>query len=430
MKLPYSPRTSFQTKLIIAMALMLLLIIAGAIISLLFVQSIQNALNDIIKVASQDLKPITKLQILILDTGKPIQHYLVYGHPEDREIFAKSSQQVELAFGSLMAFTPSLEQQELLYQARRQWQQVRASGEEILDSDPTTAQTTAPKMEQFHKHTDLLINLLERLQAIILKDAYQQQTKASDNAENTSRLIIIFSVSGAIIAVVATLLLIYSVLTPIRRLKQGAEHFGRGDLTHRVRVVSRDEFGELAKAFNTMAEQLEKDQAALEQMAIHDGLTGLYNHREFQRLLQAELERSQRYKHPLSLLMLDIDLFKRVNDSYGHQSGDIVLRTLADQMRNGIRKVDYAARYGGEEFVIILPEMTPSDALLVAERLRQSIAAQPITIEQGQVITITISIGVASFPDDADSKDKLIAAADKALYAAKAAGRNRVLRAV
>ena len=168
----------------------------------------------------------------------------------------------------------------------------------------------------------------------------------------------------------------------------------------------------------------------MEELAIHDGLTGLYNHREFQRQLQVELERAQRYKHPLSLLMLDIDHFKNFNDKYGHQAGDDVLRALADQMRQEVRAVDYVARYGGEEFVIILPEMAASEALTVAERLRKSIAASTVIISEGQSVNVTVSIGVATFPEDADSKDKLIAVADKALYAAKAAGRNKVLRAI
>lgn len=432
MKLPYFPRISFQTKLIIAMALMFLLIIAGAVSSLYLVQSINDVMHKVVHVTFYDFKPIAELQKMAIHIGEPVHHYLLYGDLEERETLANLAQQIELAFSRIQIRSTSLEQQELLFQARRQWQRVRTAAEAIMTLDPGRPEAIASKLEMFHQDENWLANLLERLHDLLLEDAYEQERKAVAVAADLLNLTIIISVAGVIIAIVATALLIYSVLIPIRLLKQGAEHFGRGDLTHRVPVVSRDEFGELAKTFNTMAAQLEKDHAALEEMAIHDGLTGLYNHREFHRLLQAELERSQRYKHPLSLLMLDIDHFKRVNDTYGHQSGDQVLHILADQLRNGIRKVDYAARYGGEEFIIVLPEMIAPDALLVAERLRQSIAAQPITIAQGQVIaiTITITIGVAAFPDDADSKDKLIAAADKALYAAKAAGRNRVLRAI
>lgn len=430
MKLPYFPKASFQTKLIIAMALMLLLIVAGAVSSIYLVQPINSALHKVVDVSLYDFKAIAELQKMTIHIEEPVHHYLLYGDTEERETLAGLVQQIELTFSRVQIRSTSLEEQELLFQSRRQWQKVSNAAKEIMTLEPNRPEATASKMVSFHQDESLLANLLERLHDLLLEDAYEQERKAVAVAADMLNLAIMASVAGVVIAAIATVLLIYSVLTPIRRLKQGAEHFGRGDLTHRVPVVSRDEFGELAKAFNAMAEQLEKDQAMLEEMATHDGLTGLYNHREFQRLLQAELERSQRYKHPLSLLMLDIDHFKRVNDTYGHQSGDMVLRTLADQLRNGIRKVDYAARYGGEEFAIVLPEMIASDALLVAERLRQSIAAQPVTIEQGQIITITISIGVATFPDDADSKDKLIAAADKALYAAKAAGRNRVLRAV
>jgi diguanylate cyclase (GGDEF)-like protein len=128
--------------------------------------------------------------------------------------------------------------------------------------------------------------------------------------------------------------------------------------------------------------------------------------------------------------MLDIDRFKNLNDTYGHQAGDSVLRALATQMRQEVRAVDYVARYGGEEFTIILPEMPASDAMTVAQRLRKNIAASAINMNEEQTANITVSIGVATFPEDATSREKLIAAADSALYAAKAAGRNKVLRAV
>jgi diguanylate cyclase (GGDEF)-like protein len=177
-----------------------------------------------------------------------------------------------------------------------------------------------------------------------------------------------------------------------------------------------------------MAEELEKDRQALRELSARDPLTGLSNHREFFRLLREETQRSQRYRHPLSLLMIDLDYFKRVNDTYGHPAGDRVLCAVAGIIRRELRQVDHVARYGGEEFAVILPETAVSEALAIASRIRQAVAARPLAISEGEGVELTISIGLAVFPDDAAAEEGLVEQADQALYAAKAAGRNRVCR--
>jgi diguanylate cyclase (GGDEF)-like protein len=166
----------------------------------------------------------------------------------------------------------------------------------------------------------------------------------------------------------------------------------------------------------------------LEDLSIHDGLTGLHNYREFRRRLAAEVERALRYDRPLSLLLFDIDHFKAVNDTFGHLAGDEVLRTLAAMVRGAVRPTDQVARYGGDEFAILLAETPGSGALVMAERVRALLASRALPVTAGQAIAITVSIGVATFPKDAKSEDRLIGAADEALYAAKQVGRNRVCR--
>jgi diguanylate cyclase (GGDEF)-like protein len=170
----------------------------------------------------------------------------------------------------------------------------------------------------------------------------------------------------------------------------------------------------------------------LSDLAIRDELTGLYNRREMKRLLGEEFERHQRHGHHLSLIMIDIDHFKTVNDTFGHPVGDQVLSWLADKLRQSMRALDRPARYGGEEFAIILPETSAQEACQVAERLRQAIAAQSYEQEhdqagQSQRISITISLGVAEIPGDADEITSLVQAADRALYTAKRDGRNRTI---
>jgi diguanylate cyclase (GGDEF)-like protein len=153
-----------------------------------------------------------------------------------------------------------------------------------------------------------------------------------------------------------------------------------------------------------------------------DSLTGLPNHNYFQATLAIELARSERHDHPLSLLMIDLDYLKTINDRFGHPSGDLVIRTIAQTLRDTTREIDFAARYGGEEFVVILPETDLPGAVQVAERIRGRIA----DIEFKGIGTISASIGVACRPVNALTKEDMIRIADQALYVAKDAGRDRV----
>ncbi|MGZ4312444.1 MAG: diguanylate cyclase, partial [Solirubrobacteraceae bacterium] len=166
----------------------------------------------------------------------------------------------------------------------------------------------------------------------------------------------------------------------------------------------------------------------VQRQAITDDLTGLATHGHFQDLLSAEMEEVRRYRYPVGLIMLDIDNFKSVNDAYGHQQGDLVLRCVADALRTTKRDVDVAARYGGEEMALILPHTDLEGAYEMAERARMAIAAMEIPLIEGEgMLRVTTSVGAAASLDGA--KNDLIAAADGALYVAKREGKNRTVRA-
>lgn len=157
--------------------------------------------------------------------------------------------------------------------------------------------------------------------------------------------------------------------------------------------------------------------------ASHDPLTGLANRRQLDARLDAERARCLRHGEPLSVLMCDLDHFKRVNDLFGHAAGDVVLAAAADALAGELRASDVGARYGGEEFVALLPETTPEQALAAAERVRRRIAALHIDVGDA-VLTVTVSIGIASL-EDGESGEALLARADAAMYRAKESGRNR-----
>ena len=158
-----------------------------------------------------------------------------------------------------------------------------------------------------------------------------------------------------------------------------------------------------------------------------DELTGLANVRAFASILDREIERSRRYGAALALVMVDLDDFKRVNDTYGHQQGDEVLAHVAWVLRDVSRELDTVARYGGEELAVVLPQTDGEGAALLAERMRESIEALYIPQVGGSgTLSVTASFGVASLPESALDRTELIAAADAALYAAKGGGKNRV----
>lgn len=173
------------------------------------------------------------------------------------------------------------------------------------------------------------------------------------------------------------------------------------------------------------AAKLKEAMAELERISQTDGLTGLYNRLHWEKRMAAEFKRSQRYGSQLTLLMMDIDHFKQVNDRFGHLAGDEVIRAVSDVIRQNVRECDVAGRYGGEEFGIILTETQLEGALCVAERIRQSIQNTPVMLD-GVSHSVSVSLGVALFHEDMERHEDVIARADEALYESKQAGRNRV----
>ncbi|MBN2370092.1 MAG: diguanylate cyclase [Vicinamibacteria bacterium] len=252
-------------------------------------------------------------------------------------------------------------------------------------------------------------------------------------------------------AVVLFILIVMTigVLRPILILSEGARRISAGDLSVFLPVRGRDEIAQLTMAFNEMTRRLRvgrdhleqtRDELAranddlraanqaLETLAITDGLTGLYNHRHFQDMIEREMRRSQREGRPLSLLLLDLDHFKMYNDRYGHVEGDAALRRVAGQILKTIRTTDTAFRYGGEELAVLLPGCTKDQAFDVADKIREAVETATARMDRGGG-RVTVSIGVAATPDDGRVARGLMDAADAALYKAKEDGRNRVIAA-
>jgi diguanylate cyclase (GGDEF)-like protein len=207
-------------------------------------------------------------------------------------------------------------------------------------------------------------------------------------------------------------------------LQEANEELGRLNLSYEQLVMELKQAKEIAEK---LAVEAWETKEKLREFAIKDGLTSLYNHRHFQEIMDKEILRVERYSHILSLIMIDIDYFKKINDTYGHPKGDVVLRSIAEVFENTIRKSDAAARYGGEEFAIMLPETDIKGAVILAERLRQMVEKMELNMGD-KMVRITISIGVTAYDPAKGRKTKaeIIDAADKALYNSKKTGRNKL----
>ncbi len=218
------------------------------------------------------------------------------------------------------------------------------------------------------------------------------------------------------------------MLRKVRALLRAADRVRVGDLNARTGVCyGGEELSQLAQAFDDMASALQQREQKLHEQAISDSLTGLYNRRYLGEFLPRVLVRARRSAMPVAVILIDLDHFKRINDSLGHEAGDIVLAAIGDLLKGNVRGGDIACRYGGEEFALVLPATGGDAAERRAEDIRLAIAGLRLSHAEKRLGKITASFGIALFPDHAGDTDSILRVADVALYAAKGAGRNRVI---
>jgi diguanylate cyclase (GGDEF)-like protein len=315
--------------------------------------------------------------------------------------------------------------------------------------------TIGANVDEFHKSATETKARIDALVATRDRSLQQKLVELDDKVrEELQAMTLRLSWSTALmmIAVIAIAIWMASVITSrITALVSGLRRFKEGDYDQHLLPKSQDEIGQVMRAFNSMAETVRKSvtelsqardeleqrvtlrtaelreaNAALERLATTDELTGAYNRRHFIETGQREIVRSQRQGQPLSLIMLDIDHFKNINDCYGHAMGDTVLRQVAAIFKQNVREYDCFARIGGEEFVVLQPDTSILAATAIAERIRSAVEQETFMTEHG-AISITLSAGIAVLDASPMSLEALMAIADEALYRAKSAGRNQVV---
>lgn len=416
-------RQSLRRRLRAGLALMLLPLVLLAAGGYWLFSGTVRAFDTVIEL-QQEWRPAVDLERLLLRAAMPTHDYLIHGATQERDAFRKLDLAIEAAFRDALAQPAPGGQTRAGYQAAYQdWRAARAQAHRILALPyPVRDPQAVGEMEAFDALLERATRALEDLRRQVEAEIRAHHLGVKDTVRRVRWLIGLMFLAGLAITGAAGWFLARGIEDPIRDLVEGADRLGGGNLTHRVAVEGPAELGRLAERFNAMASELEG-------LVNRDALTGLYNRREFDRRLAAEFERARRYDGVLSLLMLDLDRFKAVNDRYGHPAGDQVLRQLAELLQANLRPSDLLARYGGEEFSVILPHTGREAALALAERLRAAVARYSFHLPEVGDLSLTVSIGAASYPRDARTPAALVQAADTALYQAKGAGRNRVMAA-
>ena len=379
--------------------------------------------------------PLAELKNSFGEARPKIDAILIEPGKRDRindldELHDSISRQIEKLLNPQMQ-TP--EQYGLLVGIEKSWNEVYASTlryPEAVNSSNDVQLSRSDLVDQIHEELDEARDGVNRIEILLAHIQTSDNLKMARQLKRQERYFIgLASLVAVTLALLSAILLSQSVLNSMQILIKGLERLSEGELDKRIEWSNDDEFGRLARAINQMAEKLAQSQQALIEIATLDGLTGIYNRREFNRFLTIEVEKSRRDSSPVSMVMVDIDHFKSINDTYGHQAGDDALRWVSAILRQEIRPGDIASRYGGEEFALILPNTQAEEAAVVAERIRARMEREEVPIQNHPPISVTASLGCATFPYIGDSEELLMNAADKALYRAKETGRNRVCHA-
>lgn len=401
-------------------------------------QELENKMDEI--------NGIAKIRLNTERALMPPNDYLITGDSKEKERFLEISAIVEKDLDWLAGLSHK-EHIDFDKGAMEKFTVLKEKAGEIFAiENPVGNKKGAILMEELDALShDIRTDYLDKSFEVINREAEKESSNARLLKKQVDSLIAI----GAIVSLIAVIALISylskSIIKPILLFKEGAFIIGKGDLDHKINLRDGFEMNLLADEFNRMTGKLKESYSGLEkkveertrelneanmklhELSVTDGLTGAFNHRYFYAKLEEEIKRAERYGHPCSIIMSDIDYFKNYNDTHGHIEGDHVLKGVVSCIKKNVREQDHVARYGGEEFSVILPETGKKEAVETADRIRRYIQAQMFPNEETQPGgSLTISLGVAVFPEDAADPKSLIEKADAALYRAKENGRNRV----
>ncbi len=375
----------------------------------------------------EQVAPIQSLRVLVWDTLIPVDEFVDEGGVRRPGAYRALRSRIESGFADLKReFDSEPAALTLVDRALECWTDADRLATELLSVErPPGDPEAAVMMERFHglvaSSSDRLGGAYEKV-AMEIEADHNAAVTAFEQVKEAAALAAIISA----LAVIAGIVLIGRVMAAsVDRLVDGASRVAEGEREHRIDVRVPPELRRVADEFNRMIKRIQESEATLSELARIDGLTGLQNRRAFDEALAEMHARMRRTDETGAVLFVDVDHFKRINDTYGHAAGDDVLRAISKLVTSSLRPFDGIYRIGGEEFCVLLPGVSMTAASDLAERLREEVADHPVAAN-GSEIAITVSIGGAKAIPGLDPV-KIVEAADAALYRAKTTGRNRVV---
>jgi diguanylate cyclase (GGDEF)-like protein len=420
---------SFRFWLTLGLTLAVLpLAVSAALGHVLLSRGVIAAFADVAARQRYQLVPAYRLRSALGDAVDPVDEFVDDADPTQPPAYRALRERIEAGFADLHDhLQQDPEPRTQVERSREDWTAAdRLATEVISVRRPAGDPHGAELMQRFHGLMASAVDRLSAVSADLEIDLNQDHDEALLFYER-SEWLAGGAAAASLLAMIAAVITVGRVVSgSVDRLVAGAERFAAGDRDHRIDVQVPPELHSVAEEFNRMIVRIHESEAVLADLARRDGLTKLPNRRAFDDSLTEMFARMARLGEQGSLLMIDIDHFKRINDTRGHAAGDDVLRAVAQTMASDVRLVDHVFRVGGEEFAVILSGADAAAALTTAERLRRAIAAERIAVKGGEIeIAVTVSVGVATAAAGSEPA-ALVEAADATLYRAKTEGRDRV----
>ena len=372
-----------------------------------------------------ELKLINTLDKNLIRVPYPVYEYLKTGQPRDRERFEVLASELATDFHAIRDSKAVSSNVRLSVRTAEQiWHQARDRSRDILQQKVATTEKLRAKRIAIIREFFLQASGQLRLTlAEVERDIVIRQRQLREYHKQAITYSILMMLAGLFVSIYVSVRLVRSITMPIMSIRKAVMEFYRGNMDYRVEVSENDEIGELGTSFNDLFGRVSEQQKKLQHQASIDDLTNINNRREFDYQFKLAIEYARQSGTGVSLLLIDIDYFKKINDNYGHQAGDAVLQEIAACICELVRPNDIVARIGGEEFAVIATSQNSEGTLKCSNRIREGIEAMEINYAS-VTIKITVSIGVASYSQDGEHEASIFAVADKRLYMAKDNGRN------
>lgn len=402
------------------------LLVSMAVVHFLMSHQALGAFDDVAARYRDERAPLDDLRVELWEAQAPVAAYLEDRQPTEPALYRERRVAIESGFARLHSvFATDRAMSALLARAQDDWSAADRIAAGLLahpaaPGDPGDATLENDLDARIMAAADKLRAIGSQVDRAIEAD-HAAAERASERALWLSGIAAFVSL---LMAVLGVAVISRIMLRNVHRLVDGARRFAEGDRSHRIEIGVPPELREVAAEFNRMIGKIDEVEETLAAQARRDPLTGLDNRRAFDEAIDGALARMRRLGEQFFVAAIDVDHFKKVNDTYGHGAGDDVLRSIGETVRSTIREVDRAFRIGGEEFVVLLTDVDAKGAFIAAERLRARIAATGVPTA-GTELRVTASFGLAQAQPTSNVAD-LLRTADTALYAAKAGGRNRI----